>query len=61
MEKLYALYEYLSNNANSEQQAVLDALTTINGLEQGLIDFYGYYYDGSYNNSIEDIMEDLDL
>ena len=61
MEKLYALYEYLSNNANSEQQAVLDALTTINGMEQGLIDFYGYYYDGSYNNTIEDIMEDLDL
>ena len=61
MEKLYALYEYLSNNANSEQLAVLDALTTINGMEQGLIDFYGYYYDGNYNMSIEDIMEDLDL
>lgn len=61
MEKLYALYEYLSNNANSEQQAVLDALTYINGMKKGLIDFYGYYYDGDYNISIEDIMEDLDL
>ena len=61
MEKLYVLYEYLSNNANSEQQAVLDALTTINGMEQGLIDFYGYYYGGSYNMSIDEIMEDLDL
>ena len=61
MEKLNALYEYLSNNANSEQLAVLDALTSINGMEQGLIDFYGYYYDGDYNNTIEDIMEDLDL
>ena len=61
MEKLYALYDYLSNNANTEQQAVLDALITIYGMEQGLIDFYGHYYDGNYNNTIEDIMEDLDL
>ena len=61
MEKLNALYEYFSDNANNEQQAVLNALTSINGMEQGLIDFYGYYYDGSYNNTIENIMEDLDL
>ena len=61
MEKLNALYEYFSDNANYEQQAVLDALTSINGMEEGLIDFYGYYYDGDYNNTIEDIMEDLDL
>ena len=61
MEKLNVLYEYFSDNANYEQQAVLDALTSINGMEEGLIDFYGYYYDGSYNNTIEDIMEDLDL
>lgn len=61
MEKLNALYEYFSDNANNEQQAVLDALTSINGMEEGLIDFYGYYYDGDYNSTIEDIMEDLDL
>ena len=61
MEKLNALYEYFSDNANSEQLAVLDALTSINGMEEGLIDFYGYYYDCDYNNTIEDIMEDLDL
>lgn len=61
MEKLYALYDYLSNNANSEKQAVLDALTDINGLEQGLIDFYAYYYDANYNMTIDEIMEELDL
>lgn len=61
MEKLYVLYEYLSNNANSEQQAVLDALASINGIEQGLIDFYGYYYDGNYNMTIDEIMKELDL
>ena len=61
MEKLNALYEYFSDNANNEQQAVLDALTSINGMEEGLIDFYAYYYDGNYNMTIDEIMEELDL
>lgn len=61
MEELNDLYEYFSFYANNEQKEVLDALTTINGMEQGLIDFYGYYYGGDYSISIEEIMENLVL
>ena len=42
-QELNYFYNSLYNDANEKQKEVLDVITSINGLEQGIIDYYGYY------------------
>ena len=59
MADLDKIYNELIELGTSEQNAVLDALMSVNGFEQGLIDYYAYYYSGQYQRSIKDVENDL--
>lgn len=58
-QELNHFYNTLYNDANEIQKEVLDVLTSVNGLEQGIVDYYGYYYSNNYDLSIEEVMEDF--
>ena len=59
MDKVTKLIKDLINCGTSENRTVLDALIAINGYEQGIIDYYAYYYSGNYNWTIDDVIEDF--
>lgn len=59
MKDLDKVYNKLIELSTSDQKAVLEALMNINGFEQGLIDFYAYYYSGNYKWDIDDIIKDM--
>lgn len=59
MDKVNKLIKDLSQWSTSEKRAVLAALMSINGHEQGIIDYYAYYYGGNYNWTIDDVIEDF--
>ena len=59
MKNLDKVYNDLINEGTIEQNAVLDALMSINGFEQGIVDYYAYYVSGQYTWSIEDVIEDM--
>ena len=59
MKELDKLYNDLINVGTSEQNAVLDALMSVNGFEQGIIDYYAYYVTGQYTWNINDVIEDF--
>lgn len=53
------IYNKLIESGTSQQNAVLDALMSVNGFEQGIIDYYAYYFSGNYQRSIEDVENNL--
>lgn len=53
------IYNKLIESGTSEQNSVLDALMSVNGFEQGIIDYYAYYFSGNYQRSIEDVENNL--
>ena len=59
MKDLDKIYDKLIELGTSEQNAVLDALMSVNGFEQGIVDYYAYYYSGNYQWSIESVENDL--
>lgn len=59
MTDLDKIYNKLIELGTSEQNAVLDALMSVNGFIQGIIDYYAYYYSGNYQRSIQDVENDL--
>lgn len=59
MDKVNKLIKDLFQCGTSEKRAVLAALISINGYEQGIIDYYAYYYGGNYNWTIDDVIEDF--
>lgn len=58
--KLERLYDRLANQASNEEEAILLALVNIRGLEQGLIEYYGYCFTDNYDMTIDEIITDLD-
>lgn len=59
MKDLDKIYDKLIEIGTSEQNAVLDALMSVNGFVQGIIDYYAYYFSGNYQRSIEDVENNL--
>lgn len=59
MTDLDKIYNKLIEIGTSEQNAVLDALMSVNGFVQGIVDYYAYYYSNNYQRSIEDVENDL--
>ena len=58
MDKINKLFEDLSDSGTNEQRAILDALTSINGYEHGIIDYYAYYYSDNYDWTIDSVIRD---
>lgn len=59
MKDLDKIYNKLIELGTRAQNAVLDALMSVNGFEQGIIDYYAYYYSGNYQWTIKDVEKDL--
>lgn len=59
MDKINKLFNDLSDSGTNEQRAVLAALVSINGYEQGIIEYYAYYYSGNYDWTIDSVIENF--